>query len=227
MSSSVQHLYSCKLCGSLYQVQLTACCCSGDEATDFDEWIALPKTSTAGDLSLSANRKSTALSRPFAEPNTVAVIDRHRKAGVLFVSENGSETPRDGTRLIAWSDYQQLSDYVSCLEQALMQPDDIAAEPADDYEALRAQFLSLRTLANAQSRTASHLHRYARQLNQERALRGDEALEAERDTNAKLTDALVDAERRADEANEMVDRLKVEAAALRIALSDAEAFAKV
>lgn len=89
------------------------------------------------------------------------------------------------------------------LEAALRSPDEITAEPASDYAALRKQFLALRILANSMSRQVSHWRNQCGTETRETLLANADNVNAERNTNQMLTDALLAAE---DER----DALKVE-----------------
>lgn len=78
------------------------------------------------------------------------------------------------------------------------QSNDIVCEPAADYESLRKQFLALRRLANGMSAQNSYLR--SRDTNEVRAALMVNAanVSAERDTNAMLTDSLLNAEAQRD-----------------------------
>jgi len=85
---------------------------------------------------------------------------------------------------------------------------DIIAEPAEDYESLRKQYIALRTLANSKSRQVTHWRNQCGIETRETLLANSANVNAERDTNQMLTDSLLAAEQDRDE-------LKAENEALR------------
>lgn len=100
------------------------------------------------------------------------------------------------------------------LEQALSAPETITAEPAADYEALRKQFMSLRMLANSNARMVQHWRDQCGRETRETLLANAANVNAERDTNAMLIDALEAAEAERDQ-------LRAEVATLRTLLTEA------
>jgi uncharacterized coiled-coil DUF342 family protein len=120
-------------------------------------------------------------------------------------------TPTVGLDLIAEIDR---------LNAALSAPDDITAEPAADYDALRKQFLALRTLANSKSRQVSHWRNQCGTETREALLANSDNVNAERDTNQMLTAALLAAEEERDQLFGITEQLKAENEALRKALRE-------
>jgi small-conductance mechanosensitive channel len=86
--------------------------------------------------------------------------------------------------------------------------DDITAEPSSDYETLRKQFISLRTLANSKSRQVSHWRKQTDRESREDLLTNAANVNAERDTNKILSDALIAAEDERDQLKADNERLK-------------------
>lgn len=85
------------------------------------------------------------------------------------------------------------------LVASLSKPDDITAEPAADYDALRKQFMALRSLANSNSRMVSHWRNRCGIETRETLLANADNVNAERDTNQMLTKALLAAEDERDQ----------------------------
>ncbi len=86
--------------------------------------------------------------------------------------------------------------------------DDITTEPSSDYETLRKQFLSLRTLANSKSRQASHWRNQCGIETRETLLANADNVNAERETNQMLTDSLLAAESERDQVKAENEALK-------------------
>ena len=116
-----------------------------------------------------------------------------------------------------WADYVAaaepgvviaLLDQCEALHAVLGDPDEIKAEPAADYEALRKQFTSLLMLANSKCRQAQHWRAQSSHTMYQTILATAANVNAERDTNAILTDAL-------EQAETERDQLKVENESLR------------
>lgn len=101
-----------------------------------------------------------------------------------------------------------LLDECESLHSAMAAPDEIAAEPAGDYETLRKQFMSLLMMANSKCRQVKHWREQSGHVQQQKIWENAANVSAERDTNAMLTDVLekVEAER---------DQLRAEVEALR------------
>lgn len=97
---------------------------------------------------------------------------------------------------------------VERLRSALSAPETITAEPASDYDTLRKQFMSLRTLANSNAKMVHHWRQQSGIEMRETLLVNAENVNAERTINEQLTYSLLDAEDKAD-------RLKAENEALR------------
>ena len=91
---------------------------------------------------------------------------------------------------------------------ALSAPDTITAEPAGDYDNLRKQFLSLRMLANSNAKMVHHWRAQCGRETRETLLANAASVNAERDTNSMLTDALETAERERDQLRVEVARLR-------------------
>ena len=94
------------------------------------------------------------------------------------------------------------------LQAALSAPETITAEPAADYEALRKQFMSLRMLANSNAKMVQHWRDQSGRETRETLLANAANVNAERDTNAMLTDALEVAEQERDQLRAEVDALR-------------------
>lgn len=97
---------------------------------------------------------------------------------------------------------------VERLRSALSAPETITAEPASDYDTLRKQFMSLRTLANSNAKMVHHWRQQSGIEMRETLLVNAENVNAERTINEQLTYSLLDAEDKAD-------RLKAENEVLR------------
>lgn len=106
-----------------------------------------------------------------------------------------------------WADYVAaidpsvviaLLDQCEALHAVLGDPDEINAEPAADYEALRKQFTSLLMLANSKCRQAQHWRAQSSHTMHQTILATAANVNAERATNAILTDALEHAEAERD-----------------------------
>lgn len=96
-------------------------------------------------------------------------------------------------------------------ESALSAPETITAEPADDYEALRKQFMSLRMLANSNAKMVQHWRDQCGRETRETLLANADNVNAERATNAMLTDALEAAEDERDQLRAEVEALRKDA----------------
>jgi flagellar biosynthesis regulator FlaF len=96
------------------------------------------------------------------------------------------------------------------LKASLSAPESVTAEPAADYDALRKQFLSLRTLANSNARMVSHWRNQCGAETREALLTNAANVSAERDTNQVLSDSLLAAEDERDQLQAEVDRLTQE-----------------
>lgn len=96
------------------------------------------------------------------------------------------------------------------LQTALSAPDTITAEPAGDYDNLRKQFLSLRMLANSNAKMVHHWRAQCGRETRETLLANAASVNAERDTNSMLTDALETAERERDQLRAEVEGLRKE-----------------
>lgn len=94
------------------------------------------------------------------------------------------------------------------LQAALSAPDTITAEPAGDYDNLRKQFLSLRMLANSNAKMVHHWRDQCGRETRETLLANAASVNAERDTNSMLTDALEAAEAERDQLRAEVERLQ-------------------
>lgn len=86
------------------------------------------------------------------------------------------------------------------LHSALGSPDEITAEPAGDYDALRKQFISLLMLANSKAKQAQYWRSQSDHAMHQTLVQTAANVNAERDTNAMLTDALMKAEAERDAA---------------------------
>ncbi|UCL84543.1 hypothetical protein [Pseudomonas sp. HS-18] len=106
---------------------------------------------------------------------------------------------------------------VERLRSALSAPETITAEPASDYDTLRKQFMSLRTLANSNAKMVHHWRQQSGIEMRETLLVNAENVNAERTINEQLTYSLLDAEDKAD-------RLKAENEALRKQLEQVHPF---
>lgn len=97
------------------------------------------------------------------------------------------------------------------LQAALSAPDTITAEPAGDYDNLRKQFQSLRMLANSNAKMVHYWRAQCDRETRETLLANAASVNAERDTNSMLTDALETAERERDQLRAEVERLRKDA----------------
>lgn len=97
------------------------------------------------------------------------------------------------------------------LQAALSAPDTITAEPAGDYDNLRKQFQSLRMLANSNAKMVHYWRAQCDRETREALLANAASVNAERDTNSMLTDALLTAERERDQLRAEVDALRKDA----------------
>lgn len=120
-----------------------------------------------------------------------------------------------------WADYVAalkpnvligLLDQLEALHAVLGEPDEIKAEPASDYAALRKQFMSLLMLANSKCKQTKHWRAQSGQAMHQTLLSTAANVNAERDTNAILTDAL-------EQAESERDQLRGELEACKAALS--------
>lgn len=94
------------------------------------------------------------------------------------------------------------------LEYSLSAPETITAEPHAEYESLRKQFMSLRMLANSNAKMVHHWRDQCGRETRETLLANAENVNAERDTNAMLTDALEAAEAERDQLRAEVEALR-------------------
>lgn len=108
-------------------------------------------------------------------------------------------TPTVGLDLIA---------EIERLKASLSAPESVTADPAADYDALRKQFLALRTLANSNARMVSHWRNQCGIETRESLLTNADNVSAERDTNQLLTDALLAAEEERDQLKAENERLR-------------------
>lgn len=93
------------------------------------------------------------------------------------------------------------------LKASLSAPESVTADPAADYDALRKQFLALRTLANSNARMVSHWRNQCGTEAREAMLTNAANVSAERDTNQMLSDALLAAEDERDQLKAEVEQL--------------------
>ena len=148
-------------------------------------------------------------------------IKKHMPEGVLAFFDN-EEDARRAKALHPGTDYKR-APYVRAaalsavtaerdrLAAALSAPDTIKAEPAGDYDNLRKQFLSLRMLANSNAKMVHHWRAQCDRETREALLANAASVNAERDTNSMLTDALETAERERDQLRAEVDALRKDA----------------
>lgn len=105
----------------------------------------------------------------------------------------------------AIAEIERLTSENSALRKSLGRPDEITAEPHEDYDCLKKQYLALRSLANSKCRMASHWLDASNQLTREMLLTKGGIIDAERNTNAMLTDQLLQVEQERDQLRERVD----------------------
>jgi len=110
--------------------------------------------------------------------------------------------------VVRLSDAQELAAENERLLAALCAPDQITAEPAGEYDPLRKQFMSLRMLANSSARMCSYLRQERQLETREALLTNADQLAAERDTNARLTNALEETEAQRDQLAERIKQLE-------------------
>ena len=108
----------------------------------------------------------------------------------------------------AQAELERLRAQVAELTKSINLPDEITAKPSDSYDGLLKQFSALKNLANGKCRMASHWMRQVENMNMQIALSNSEMVNAERETNAALTDALLDAEKANAELVQERDRLR-------------------
>lgn len=106
------------------------------------------------------------------------------------------------------------------LSASLASPDEVTAEPAGNYDDLRRQFLSLRILANSKCRMAAHWQKQCGKETRETLLANAANVNAERDTNALLTDALEAAEAEQGRLKAELELVRADAELLRKHLTE-------
>jgi hypothetical protein len=94
------------------------------------------------------------------------------------------------------------------LQAALISPETVTAEPAEDYPILRKQFLALRTLANSNARMVQHWRDQCGRETREALLANAANVNAERETNQVLTEALLVAEAERDQLRSEIESLR-------------------
>lgn len=92
------------------------------------------------------------------------------------------------------------------LVDELNRPDEIVADPVSDYAGLRKQFLALRTICNSKARQTEHWRRQSGDDVRKAIVQIADNVNAERDTNAMLTDALEHAEASVGEWQDLAER---------------------
>lgn len=110
-----------------------------------------------------------------------------------------------------------LLDECESLHSAMGSTDEITAEPAGDYEALRKQFMSLLMLANSKAKQAQHWRSQSGHTMHQTLVQTAANVNAERDTNAMLTDALMKAEAERDAALAELEACRKDAVDLQAA----------
>lgn len=115
-----------------------------------------------------------------------------------------------------------LLDQCEALHSVLGDPDEIKAEPASDYDSLRKQFTSLLMLANSKCRQAKHWRAQSSHTMHQTILATAANVNAERDTNAIMTDALDQAEADIDRLNKELEACKADAERYRYQFSSGE-----
>ena len=81
---------------------------------------------------------------------------------------------------------------------SLGKPEEITYPPHEDYDCLKKQYLALRSLANGRCRMASHWSSQCEKMTRDLLLTKGGIIDAERNTNAMLTDQLLQAEQERD-----------------------------
>lgn len=102
----------------------------------------------------------------------------------------------------------RLSSEIERLKASLSAPESVTADPAAGYDALRKQFLALRTLANSNARMVSHWRNQCGAETREALLTNAANVSAERDTNQVLSDSLLAAEDERDQLKAENNKLK-------------------
>ncbi|MCP4700501.1 MAG: hypothetical protein GY862_27165 [Gammaproteobacteria bacterium] len=128
---------------------------------------------------------------------------------VSAMTSEGLHSKSDIAGELAYRDaeIERLRSEVAELKQSLGLPDEITAEPADNYDDLRKQFNAIRSLANGKCRMASHWSRLVDKLTRDAMLNSNDALSSERETNAMLTDALEKAEAERDKIESALKKM--------------------
>lgn len=108
-----------------------------------------------------------------------------------------------------------LLDELDSLHGAIDSPDEITAVPADDYDTLRKQFMSLLTMTNSKCRQVNHWRAQSSHVQQQEIWKNAANVNAERDTNAMLTDCLERAEAELEQCRKDAERYR---AAIRTGL---------
>lgn len=113
-------------------------------------------------------------------------------------------------QVVSADDYEILREYARLLEAKLNRDheEDITAEPASSYNALKKQFLSLRSFANAKSSQASFYRSVSEGLFSSRLVCSEDNLESERKANAMLTNLLEESEKRCENLAQEIEGLK-------------------
>ncbi|MDG9784947.1 hypothetical protein [Metapseudomonas otitidis] len=94
------------------------------------------------------------------------------------------------------------------LHSALGASDEIKAEPAGDYETLRKQFMSLLMMANSKCRQVKYWREQSNHVQQQKIWENAANVNAERDTNAMLTESLLKAEESLEEFRKDAERYR-------------------
>lgn len=104
-------------------------------------------------------------------------------------------------------------DYLAAIAEAeqlrasLGKPDEITAEPHADYDCLKKQYLALRSIANSKCRMADHWSDQCGKMTRDLLLTKGGIIDAERNTNAMLTEQLLKAEQERDELRRLVEAI--------------------
>lgn len=129
----------------------------------------------------------------FGDDGSVVLQVDHKNGEFGFIGPRGEQ---DEAFFLACKPAAILSllSELDSLHGAMDSPDEITAVPADDYDTLRKQFMSLMAMANSKCRQVKHWRAQSSYIQQQEIWKNAANVNAERDTNAMLTDCLERAE---------------------------------
>jgi len=207
---SQKHEISCWKCHEMTSLEtrneFDGCCWACGEEIDLDDYLikAMDKRDEhyAALSAVTAERDRLLQELAKSETNTMTLMVKHF-AGSMSSSEQDRKLDECLSEGIALLKAER-----DRLQAALSAPDTITAEPAGDYDNLRKQFQSLRMLANSNAKMVHHWRAQCGRETRETLLANAASVNAERDTNSMLTDALETAERERDQLRAEVAQLR-------------------